>query len=718
MALEDQRVARSRPALHTRAVLSSDAVTMRLPSGLHAAHKTQSLWPSRTMGSPEPSAFHTRAVLSSDAVTMRLPSGLHAAELTSPSWPLRVIRCSCHRRSKPARSCRRTQSRCARRRGLHAADLTNAPWPLRTIGSPVPSAFHTRAVLSSDAVTMRLPSGLHAAESTAILVTQRRSFGIPLRQNGCHRELVPPGDAFLVGRSFTSSEHHRRRTAPAALPQSSQARSTFGVPPGHITCSDSAQTTSKIIGQPPPAGCAVAPSLLPRSPRRSRFRSPHWPAASSPPPLARNLPLEHFLRQPIMPQLEIPRAPGAPPRAVPPLAPDGRAPRSASWPRSACRASFSVSSFRCPSASMRCSSSSLRAPSCNPPSPSTVASRYRFKIASASAPRAARSPSCGARSSHSARHTICPNAVCTSAASVFFCSGTRTLPGSAPGSRPRPSAAPALPQPPSGTSPSPFRPPRAAPRGSRVRTTSGRSRVQSRKRLEVSPRGGRAPGARPGDARWVAPIQDLGVALSSPPQGRVPHEELLDLIHVDQDGPVAAPLPRSSASAERIEKSSLPSGKTPSSEASVRHRVHEPGQGALRRGARRRPAPRAGRQSFPVSDHARLHQRRLLVLAPERPKRVGRRAGEDWRWRASSRRRLGRRSARGPRRDTAAVLGMEMQRGPSPERPASARRAASRTSDGAGSGRLARFRASSARTRLSTKQLQGTPAERRGRRRR
>ncbi len=34
-------------------------------------------------------------------------------------------------------------------------------------GSPVPSAFHTRAVLSHDAVTMRLPSGLNAAEKTA-----------------------------------------------------------------------------------------------------------------------------------------------------------------------------------------------------------------------------------------------------------------------------------------------------------------------------------------------------------------------------------------------------------------------------------------------------------------------------------------------------------------------------------------------------------------------
>ena len=45
-------------------------------------------------------------------------------------------------------------------------DLTQPSCPRRTRGSPVPSAFHTRAVLSLDAVTMRLPSGLHAADET------------------------------------------------------------------------------------------------------------------------------------------------------------------------------------------------------------------------------------------------------------------------------------------------------------------------------------------------------------------------------------------------------------------------------------------------------------------------------------------------------------------------------------------------------------------------
>ena len=61
-------------------MLSPDAVTMRLPSGLNAALITASVWPES--GSPiclPLSASHSRAVLSQDAVTMRLPSGLNAA---------------------------------------------------------------------------------------------------------------------------------------------------------------------------------------------------------------------------------------------------------------------------------------------------------------------------------------------------------------------------------------------------------------------------------------------------------------------------------------------------------------------------------------------------------------------------------------------------------------------------------------------------------------
>jgi hypothetical protein len=55
-------------ASHNRAVLSKDAVMMRLPSGLNAALYTASEWPRNSpIGFPL-SAFHSRAVVSKDAV--------------------------------------------------------------------------------------------------------------------------------------------------------------------------------------------------------------------------------------------------------------------------------------------------------------------------------------------------------------------------------------------------------------------------------------------------------------------------------------------------------------------------------------------------------------------------------------------------------------------------------------------------------------------------
>src|SRR5580704_3635762 len=64
---------------HTRAVLSAEAVTMRLPSGLNAASYTLLSWVliGSLIGWPVV-ASQRRTVLSEDAVTMRLPSGLNA----------------------------------------------------------------------------------------------------------------------------------------------------------------------------------------------------------------------------------------------------------------------------------------------------------------------------------------------------------------------------------------------------------------------------------------------------------------------------------------------------------------------------------------------------------------------------------------------------------------------------------------------------------------
>jgi hypothetical protein len=79
------------PTSHIRAVLSSEVVTIRRPSGLNCADVTA---PSCSMGSPAawpvvPS--HSRAVKSLDAVTTHRPSGLNCADFTSAAcrmgWP-------------------------------------------------------------------------------------------------------------------------------------------------------------------------------------------------------------------------------------------------------------------------------------------------------------------------------------------------------------------------------------------------------------------------------------------------------------------------------------------------------------------------------------------------------------------------------------------------------------------------------------------------------
>ncbi len=70
-------------ASQTLAVLSSLAVTMRSPSGLKAADKTDPAWPARVRSSAPVWASQTLAVLSALAVTMRSPSGLKAADKTN-----------------------------------------------------------------------------------------------------------------------------------------------------------------------------------------------------------------------------------------------------------------------------------------------------------------------------------------------------------------------------------------------------------------------------------------------------------------------------------------------------------------------------------------------------------------------------------------------------------------------------------------------------------
>ena len=96
------------PALHTRAVVSSDAVTSAELSGAHAHALNMPVWPVRVARQLQSSALHTRAVRSPDAVTSAEPSGAHAHAFTSPVWPVRVARQLQSPRSTPASSCSST----------------------------------------------------------------------------------------------------------------------------------------------------------------------------------------------------------------------------------------------------------------------------------------------------------------------------------------------------------------------------------------------------------------------------------------------------------------------------------------------------------------------------------------------------------------------------------------------------------------------------------
>ena len=159
---------------HTRAVLSLDAVTMRLPSGLNAAltHLIR-----RGRGAALPiglpvSASHTRAVLSADAVTMRLPSGLNAALHTASVMAFERLadRLAGLGVPQPRRLVPRRGDDALAVGAERRALTPQLPWPVSgaPIGLPV-AASHSRAVLSADAVTMRLPSGLNAALAHSIL---------------------------------------------------------------------------------------------------------------------------------------------------------------------------------------------------------------------------------------------------------------------------------------------------------------------------------------------------------------------------------------------------------------------------------------------------------------------------------------------------------------------------------------------------------------------
>ena len=75
----------------TLAVLSKDAVTTRVPSGLNAALSTGPVCPESVASAAPVLASHKRAVPSSEAVTTRVPSGLNAAPSTASVCPESVV---------------------------------------------------------------------------------------------------------------------------------------------------------------------------------------------------------------------------------------------------------------------------------------------------------------------------------------------------------------------------------------------------------------------------------------------------------------------------------------------------------------------------------------------------------------------------------------------------------------------------------------------------
>ncbi len=168
-------------ASQMRAVLSSDAVTMRDPSGLNAAEFTIASWPRRTAIALPVAASQMRAVLSSDAVTMREPSGLNAAEQTQPLVVAQNGDLLGGRGVPDARGLVVRRGDDARAVGAERGGMSPNPrGRCRTAICLAVAASQTRAVLSSDAVTMRDPSGLKAAELTNSLVAAQDGDRLPV----------------------------------------------------------------------------------------------------------------------------------------------------------------------------------------------------------------------------------------------------------------------------------------------------------------------------------------------------------------------------------------------------------------------------------------------------------------------------------------------------------------------------------------------------------
>ena len=150
--------------------LSADAVTMRDPSGLKAADSTVAL-----MAAQDRDLLPARGVPDAGGLVHRRcddarPVGAEGGGSHEHSWPRRTA-ISLLLAASQMRAVLSIDAVTMRDpSGLKAAEFTTSSWPRRTAISLPLAASQMRAVLSDDAVTMRDPSGLKAAETHGVLM--------------------------------------------------------------------------------------------------------------------------------------------------------------------------------------------------------------------------------------------------------------------------------------------------------------------------------------------------------------------------------------------------------------------------------------------------------------------------------------------------------------------------------------------------------------------
>ena len=161
---------------------------------------------------------------SCDTVRMRRPSGgKHHVRDGAQCGPARW-RAACHRRPTAAPFRQQTRSGCAGRRRKTPRCRTVPVWPCK-VARGLPSPSHSRAVLSSDAVRMRWPSGENTAlpngASVALQGGERLAVAVPQPRRvviGCGQDALAVGGKHCAPNSASVALQGGERLA-VAVPQ-------------------------------------------------------------------------------------------------------------------------------------------------------------------------------------------------------------------------------------------------------------------------------------------------------------------------------------------------------------------------------------------------------------------------------------------------------------------------------------------------------------------